>query len=112
MRLLLPFLFLPLAGCAVFFSEGDREIGVIPVQTTSSVVIRAVLPRDAHDIRFACATPVSSTQAEQRVTVSLTNTSTRTIELGRSSVASHGSTQLYDGSLSALISDRRFALST
>ena len=112
MRVLLSFICLLFGGCAVFFSEGDRELGVIQPQPTMNVVIRAVLPRDTHSIRFTCTTPLPSVQGEQRVTVTLTNTSTRTIELGRSNVAPHGSMQIFDGSLSALVDDRRFAVST
>src|SRR5881394_1066015 len=115
MRLLLPFVCLLFDGCAVFFSESDRELGVIRPQPTTNVVIRAVLPRDAQSIRFTCAAPISRVQGEERVMVTLTNTSTRTIELGPgavSTVAPHRSVQLFDGSLSALVGDRRFAVST
>jgi hypothetical protein len=114
MRVLLPFLCLLFGGCAVFFSEGDRELGVIKPQPATNVVIRAVLPRDTCSIRFTCAAPIPSVQGEERVTVTLTNTSTRTIELGPgvvSGVAPHGSVQLFDGSLSALVGDRQFAVS-
>jgi hypothetical protein len=115
MRLMLPFLCLLFAGCAVFFTEGDRELGVIQPQPATNVVIRAVLPRDARSIRFISAAPIPSGQGEQRVTVTLTNTSTRTIELGPgavSSVAPHSSVQLFEGSLSALVGDSGFVVST
>ncbi len=115
MRLLLPFLCLLFCGCAAIFSEGDRELGVIQSQPTTNAVIRVVLPRNAHAIRFTCAAPITSVQGQNRVKLTLTNTSTKTIELGpgpASTVAPHGSVQLFDGSLSALVSDRRFQVST
>ena len=115
MRVLLPLVCLLFSGCAVFFSEGDHELGVIPLQPTTNVVIRAVLPRDARSIRFTCAAPIPGAQGEARVTVTLTNTSNGTIELGPgtvSAVAPRGSVQIFDGSLSALVGDRRFAVST
>jgi hypothetical protein len=115
MRLTLPFVFLLFGGCAVLFTEGDRELGVIQPQPATNVVIRAVLPRDARSIRFTSATPIPSGQGEQRVTVTLVNTSTRTIELGPgavSTVAPHSSVQFFDGSLSALVGDRGFVVST
>lgn len=112
MRTLLPFLCVPLAGCALLFSASDRELGVIELQPTKRVVIRTVLPRDAKYIRFTSPVPI---HGEQRVTVMLTNTSTRTIELrpgAVSAVAPHGSVQLFDGMLSALVSDPGIPVST
>src|SRR5688572_22639490 len=87
MRLLLPFVCLLFGGCAVFFSESDQELGVIKPQPTTNVVIRAVLPRDARYIRFTCAAPIPRVQGEERVTVTLTNTSTISIELGPGAVS-------------------------
>lgn len=115
MRLTLPFLCLLFSGCAVFFTEGDHQLGVIEPQPATNVVIRAVLPRDARSIRFTSAAPIPSGQGDQRVAVTLVNTSTRTIDLGpgaASSVAPHSSKQLFEGSLSALVSDRGFPVST
>ena len=116
MRVLLPFACVLFGGCAVFFSEGNCELGVIPPQPATNVVIRAVLPRDSRSIRFACTAPVPSVQGEERVTVVLTNTSTRIISLGDpgavSDVVPHASVQLFDGSLSALFGGRHFAVST
>ncbi len=115
MRLTLPFLCLMFGGCAVFFTEGDRELGVIQPKPATNVVIRAVLPRNAQTIRFTSAAPIPSGQGEQRVTVTLANTSTRTIGLGPgpgSPVLPHSSEQLFEGTLSVLVSDRQFPVST
>ncbi len=115
MRLTLPFVCLLLGGCAVFFTEGERELGVIQPQPDTNVIIRAVLPRDARSIRFTSVAPIPSGQGEQRVTVTLANTSTRAIELGPgavSAVAPHSSLQLFEGSLSALVGGRGFVVST
>lgn len=115
MRRLLPFVCLLFVGCAAFFSESDRELGVIPAQPTTNVVIRATLPRDTRHISFTCAAPIPRVQGEGRVTVTLTNTSGRMIELGPgavSSVAPHSGVQLFDGSLSALVGGRPFSVST
>jgi hypothetical protein len=116
MRVLLPFLCILFAGCAAFFSEGERELGIIQSQPNTNVVVRAVLPRDARYIKFTCATPIEGVQGGERVTVTLTNTSSTTIEVGGpgavSSLTPHTSAQLFDGGLSALVGDRRFAVST
>lgn len=114
-RLTLPFVCLLFGGCAVFFTESDRELGVIQPKPGTNVVIRAVLPRDARSIRFTSAKAVPTGQGEQRVAVTLANTSTRTIELGpgsASALAPHSSVQLFEGSLSVLLTDRQFSVST
>jgi hypothetical protein len=102
-------------GCGVFFlSAGSKEIGVIPREPGSNVVFRTVLPSNANDICFECASPASSFRAEDRVMITLTNTSgkrTITIE-GRTFVAPHGSAALYEGGIATLLAEGRRAFRT
>lgn len=95
-------------GCGVFLiSAGSKEIGVIPREPGSNVVFRTVLPSNANDICFECASPGSSFRAEDRVMIALTNTSgkrTITIEDG-TFVAPHGGATLYEGSVAALLGE-------
>jgi hypothetical protein len=115
MRTILPIICLLLCGCVAFFSEGETEIGVIPRDSGSNVVVRTVLRRDAHAIRFDCATPTLGIRQEDRVVVTLTNTSTsRTISLQGSGASAEvqprASAVLYDGSLSTLLSGKRMTV--
>ena len=110
MRALIPVACLMLCGCALLFRDGTKELGVIPREPGTNVVIRTVLRRDTLDIWFSCATNV---QTGNRVTVALTNTSAhRTISVARENVAPHTVIRLFDGSLSDLLDGRRFAVTT
>jgi hypothetical protein len=106
-----------LNGCALLFTSGEKVIGVIPREPGSSVVFRTVLPRTANRIWFHCVSPASSFGGEDRVMITLTNTSgQRAISLQNSgafaTVAPHSSARLYDGSLAALLGGRGFWIST
>src|SRR5438552_1587614 len=54
MRALLPVVCFVLGGCALLFTEGEAEIGVIPRLPASNVVVRTALRRDTRAIRFTC----------------------------------------------------------
>jgi hypothetical protein len=99
-------------GCGVFFfREGTKEIGVIPREPGTNVVFRTVLPSDANYVCLECLSPASSFRGEDRVTITLTNTSgKRRITLGQREdtlVAPHSGATLYEGSVAALLGEGR-----
>jgi hypothetical protein len=113
MRALLPFVSLLMVGCAAFFRGGATQVGLIPHQPPSSVVFRTVLRRDARAISFVSSASVMS---ENWVTVTLSNSSGRTISVQRSGafadVPPHTTVELFTGSLSALLGGQRLPVSS
>ena len=117
MRALFPFVCLLFSGCALFFTEGETQIGVIPRDAGSNAVVRTVLRRDARAIRFDCAAPTPGFRTDDKVTVTLRNTSTsRTISLQTpgafADVPPRTSALLYEGSLSTLLGGRQLSVSS
>ena len=112
MRALLLLPCLMLAGC-----EGTKELGVIPAHPGTNTVIRSVLPRTAHCIWFSSPAPLAGNPELDRVTVTLTNRSgKRTISFQKPGAwvvaPPHTGIQLFEGSLSTLLSEERFHVTT
>ena len=113
MRALIPVIWLLAAGCAPLFPEGKTQIGVIRSQPESKVVLRTVLPRNVHGISFASSQPVST---EDKVRVTLSNNSNRTISVWRpgvfADVRPHTSAEVFDGALSDLVGGAELRVSS
>lgn len=104
-------------GCAKFFTESESELGIIPLNPSTNVVIHAVLPQDARLIRFASDSPLRSGQGDDRVTVTFTNNSkdkTVTIQNlhGFADVPPQAAVKIFEGSLVTLVGERQFAVSS
>lgn len=105
-----------LGGCVLLSWSGNKVIGVIPREPGSNVVLRTVLPRTANSIWFRATSADLSFRGEDRVAITLTNTSSkRTISQqipgAFAAVAPHNSAPLYDGRLTALLEGRRLEVS-
>jgi hypothetical protein len=106
-----------LSSCAVFFSDGEKMIGVIPRQPGSNVVFTTVLPQRSMAIQFHSAARPSSFREEENVTVTISNKSgRRTILLQDPRISSlvppHASATLYNGSLAGLLEKSSFHVTT
>ena len=100
-----------LAGCAVFFTDGARYIGVIPREPGGNVVFRTTLRGDTMGINFRCPANALINPSQDRVRVTLVNLSKSTkIDVTakrpgpRSMVEPGASVYLYEGSLAELMS--------
>ena len=97
-----------MGGCALLFSSGDKEIGVIPAGSVSGFHFRTVLPRRTDSIRFVRTDPGSTNHSYEHIIVSLTNTSTQVISVRVANsfreIRPRTVAQLYDGSLESLLS--------
>lgn len=107
MRVLVSAVCILLSGCALFRREGEKELGSIPQGPATQAVIQTSLPRDPRAIKFVCGPPLPSDFGQQRVAVTLTNTSDKVIEVrvprAFINVAPRTSALLFDGSLSTLL---------
>ena len=108
MRAVLPLFALLLSGCALLFTEGETELGIVEAGTSSDAVIRTVLPRDARAIRFYCPMRTPTEVDDVRVTIELTNTSKSGVvsvrtTTGLTEVLPHSKAIIYDGGLLALL---------
>jgi hypothetical protein len=116
MRFLISAICMLLSGCALLPGEGVKELGSMPQGHTTQAVIQTSLPRDARAIKFVCGTAVPTDFGQQRIAVTLANTSDRSIEVlvpgAFTNVAPHASAQLFDGSLSTLLSGHQFPVSS
>ncbi len=115
-RIMVGALCLLMTGCALLFSSGDKEIGVIPAGSASSFQFRTVLPQRSRAIRFVGTDPSSTNHMDERVTVWITNSSARVISLQVANsfkeVDPHTTEQLYDGRLSSLLSGETLPVSS
>ena len=116
MRVLIPIVALLLGGCAVFFREGERELGVLPLLLSKDVVVRTVLPRTVRTIRFVASAETASVPPGVAVTVAFVNVSSdKTISVGRfgaPAVPPRTSVELFTGPLCDLLGELRFPVST
>jgi hypothetical protein len=116
-RVLIPMICLMLCGCALFVREGEMGLGIIPRQPATNIVIRTAIPKNTRAIRFSSDASGTRIRDQDKVTVTLTNTSaTRTISFQNpgafADIPPHGSLQLFDGSVAALIDGRYFRVSS
>ena len=99
-----------LPGCAFFFTDGERSIGMIPRTPGSNVVFRTTLRGDTMGISFRCPASASTTAGTDRVRVTLSNLSedkrinvTPKAPGRRIAVEPGASVCLYEGSLAELM---------
>ena len=115
-RIMVGALCLLMTGCALLFSSGDKEVGVIPAGSASSFHFRTVLPRRTDSIRFVRTDPGSTNHSDEPIIVSLTNASTQVISVGVVNsfreIRPRTVAQLYDGSLESLLSGRALLISS
>ena len=64
-----------LSGCAFFFTDGARSIGVIPRDSASNVVFRTTLRGDTMGISFRCPASAMVSSGSDKVRVTLINSS-------------------------------------
>ena len=102
-----------LSGCAFFFTDGQRSIGVIPRESGSNVVFRTTLRGDTMGISFRCPASAMIGSDSSRVRVILTNSSQgKKINVtakvpGRRIVVEPGARVcVYEGSLAGLMSEQ------
>ncbi len=62
-----------LSGCAFFFTDGSRDVGVIPRESGSNVVFRITLRGDTMGVAFRCPASAMTGSGSDRVRVTLIN---------------------------------------